>query len=145
MDRFQDALLTEELDPGLFRRQGKARRKREARINQFLELLKRADRHQGPCEFDRRSSCHAIVAVLLVTNGGGRHRMILDSTVEQILSSYDEKAPLAEALTIPAPWYVDPRIAELERRTVFSNSWQVVGRADQVNEARRVCDRDRCR
>src|SRR6185369_7346544 len=66
---------------------------------------------------------------------GGRHRMILDSTVEQILSSYDEKAPLAEALTIPAPWYVDPRIAELERRTVFSNSWQVVGRADQVAKA----------
>ena len=61
--------------------------------------------------------------------------MILDSTVEQILSSYDEKAPLAEALTIPAPWYVDPRIAELERRTVFSNSWQVVGRADQVVKA----------
>ena len=61
--------------------------------------------------------------------------MILDSTVEQILSSYDEKAPLTEALTIPAPWYVDPRIAELERRTVFSNSWQVVGRADQVAKA----------
>jgi hypothetical protein len=42
MDRFQDALLTEELDPGLFRRQGDAGEKREARINQFLELLKRA-------------------------------------------------------------------------------------------------------
>jgi TetR/AcrR family transcriptional regulator len=42
MDRFQDALLTEELDPGLFRRQGDAGEKREARINQFLDLLKRA-------------------------------------------------------------------------------------------------------
>jgi AcrR family transcriptional regulator len=42
MDRFQDALLTEELDPGLFRRQGESSEKREARINQFLELLKRA-------------------------------------------------------------------------------------------------------
>jgi choline monooxygenase len=31
-----------------------------------------------------------------------------------------------------APWYVDPRIAELERRTVFSSAWQVVGRAEQV-------------
>jgi choline monooxygenase len=61
--------------------------------------------------------------------------MIIDSTIEQILSSYDDKAPLAEAFTIPAPWYVDPRIAELERRTVFTNSWQVVGRADQVGKA----------
>jgi hypothetical protein len=42
MDRFQDALLTEELDPGLFRRQGDGADKREARINQFLDLLKRA-------------------------------------------------------------------------------------------------------
>lgn len=42
MDRFQDALLTEELDPGLFRRQGDGAEKREARINQFLDLLKRA-------------------------------------------------------------------------------------------------------
>ena len=42
MDRFQDALLTEELDPGLFRRQGESSEKQEARINQFLELLKRA-------------------------------------------------------------------------------------------------------
>ena len=34
-------------------------------------------------------------------------------TVEQILASYDVDAPLAEASTIPAPWYVDGRIAEL--------------------------------
>lgn len=43
MDRFQDALVTEELDPGLFRRQrdGAAARRR-ARIDQFLELLSSA-------------------------------------------------------------------------------------------------------
>ena len=58
--------------------------------------------------------------------------MMIDSSVEQILSSYNDKAPLSEAFTIPAPWYVDPRIAELERRTVFSSAWQVVGRAEQV-------------
>jgi choline monooxygenase len=52
--------------------------------------------------------------------------------VEEILARYDEHAPLAEASTIPAPWYVDQRIAELERLTVFSNSWQVVGRVEQV-------------
>jgi TetR/AcrR family transcriptional regulator len=42
MERFQDALLTEELDPGLFRRQGDPLEKKEARINQFLDVLKRA-------------------------------------------------------------------------------------------------------
>lgn len=42
MERFQDALLTEELDPGLFRRQGDPSEKKEARIAQFLDLLKRA-------------------------------------------------------------------------------------------------------
>jgi TetR/AcrR family transcriptional regulator len=42
MDRFQDALLTEELDPGLFRKSGAVPEKREARIEQFVELLRRA-------------------------------------------------------------------------------------------------------
>jgi AcrR family transcriptional regulator len=42
MERFQDALLTAELDPGLFRRQGEAAEKREARIQQFLAVLQRA-------------------------------------------------------------------------------------------------------
>ena len=42
MERFQDALLTEELDPGLFRRHGDVLEKKEARINQFLDVLKRA-------------------------------------------------------------------------------------------------------
>jgi len=42
MERFQDALLTEELDPGLFRRQGDSVEKKDMRIVQFLDLLKRA-------------------------------------------------------------------------------------------------------
>jgi TetR/AcrR family transcriptional regulator len=42
MERFQDALLTEELDPGLFRKQGESPEKKQARINQFLDVLKRA-------------------------------------------------------------------------------------------------------
>ena len=41
-ERFQDALLTAELDPGLFRRQGEMPEKKEARIRQFLALLQRA-------------------------------------------------------------------------------------------------------
>jgi AcrR family transcriptional regulator len=42
MERFQDALLTEALDPGLFRRHGDVAEKKEARIAQFLDVLQRA-------------------------------------------------------------------------------------------------------
>lgn len=42
VERFQDALVTEELDPGLFRRQGAPPEKKEARIGQFLDILRRA-------------------------------------------------------------------------------------------------------
>jgi len=55
-------------------------------------------------------------------------------SVEQILASYNDKATLSEASTIPGPWYVDARIAELEAQTVFSKTWQVIGRTDQVEK-----------
>jgi len=42
VERFQDALLTAELDPGLFRRQSELAEKKEARIQQFLAMLQRA-------------------------------------------------------------------------------------------------------
>ena len=42
MERFQDALLTEELDPGLFRCHGDPQEKKDARIAQFLAILRRA-------------------------------------------------------------------------------------------------------
>lgn len=42
MERFQDALLTEELDPGLFRRQGSDPDRTRARIDQFIRLLQGA-------------------------------------------------------------------------------------------------------
>jgi hypothetical protein len=42
MDRFQDALLTEELDPGLFRKSGPVPEEKEARMEQFVQLLRRA-------------------------------------------------------------------------------------------------------
>ena len=61
----------------------------------------------------------------------------MPASIEQILSSYNDRAPLSEASTIPAPWYVDPRIAELERLNVFSKTWQLVARTDQAAEARR--------
>jgi len=42
VERFQDELLSEELDPGLFSRQGKTPEKTAARIEQFLTLLRGA-------------------------------------------------------------------------------------------------------
>jgi choline monooxygenase len=60
--------------------------------------------------------------------------MTNETSISQILLLYDDRAPLSEASTIPAPWYVDPRIAELEGRTVFSRNWQVIGRTDQVEK-----------
>ena len=56
----------------------------------------------------------------------------MEASVKEILDSYDAKASLEEAWTIPAPWYVDQRVAELERQTVFSRTWQMVGRLDFV-------------
>ena len=55
------------------------------------------------------------------------------SSLAELVGSYDPRAPLDRASTIPASWYVDPRILDLERRTVLGWSWQVVGRADQVS------------
>jgi AcrR family transcriptional regulator len=42
MQNFQDAMLTEELDPGLFHRGGESQEKKDARIGQFLDLMQRA-------------------------------------------------------------------------------------------------------
>ncbi|HSE50224.1 MAG TPA: aromatic ring-hydroxylating dioxygenase subunit alpha [Terriglobales bacterium] len=56
----------------------------------------------------------------------------MDTTLEAIIRNYDDTAPLERAHTIPAEWYTDERVAELERRTVFARSWQMVGRAEQL-------------
>ena len=42
MERFQDALVTEELDPGLFRHQGDPSERTKARVAQFMKLLRSA-------------------------------------------------------------------------------------------------------
>jgi len=59
----------------------------------------------------------------------------MDQSVRDILASYNDAAPLSEAYTIPAAWYTDARIAELERQNVFARTWQAVGRTDQVEKA----------
>jgi choline monooxygenase len=54
--------------------------------------------------------------------------------LSDIIGSYDSTAPIDRAWTIPASWYLDERVEELERRTVFARSWQLIGRVDQVRE-----------
>ncbi|MFL5245511.1 MAG: aromatic ring-hydroxylating oxygenase subunit alpha [Gemmataceae bacterium] len=48
------------------------------------------------------------------------------------LAAFDPTLPLERAKTIPASWYLDADIQEAERRAVFGNTWQAVGRVDQV-------------
>src|SRR5207247_9339049 len=62
------------------------------------------------------------------------HTMITQQSVQEILSRYNDSAPLPEASTIPAPWNVDDRIAEMEAKTVFGKTWQMVGRVVQVEK-----------
>ncbi|HSK05103.1 MAG TPA: aromatic ring-hydroxylating dioxygenase subunit alpha [Kofleriaceae bacterium] len=58
----------------------------------------------------------------------------MEDSLEDIVARYDDTAPLERAWTIPGDWYTDPRVEALERRTVWSRTWQVVGRAAQVAE-----------
>ena len=55
-------------------------------------------------------------------------------SLESVIGSYDSRAELADASTIPASWYVDPRVLTLEHRTTFSRAWLYAGRVDQVKE-----------
>src|SRR5687767_5324546 len=50
----------------------------------------------------------------------------------RIVDEYDPDLPLDHALTIPASWYVDKDLYNLELKSVFSNTWQLAARVDQV-------------
>jgi choline monooxygenase len=58
---------------------------------------------------------------------------MLDS-LEQVIARFDDTAPLERAWTIPGDWYTDVRVEALERQTVWSRTWQLVGRTEQVSE-----------
>ncbi|MGA2810527.1 MAG: aromatic ring-hydroxylating dioxygenase subunit alpha [Candidatus Acidiferrum sp.] len=58
----------------------------------------------------------------------------MPQSVRSLLDLYNPGNPLERAWTIPAPWYFDRDFFELERSSVFSPSWQAVGRVDQVRE-----------
>ena len=56
----------------------------------------------------------------------------MELSLREILDSYNDQSPLAESYTIPAAWYVDERVAHIERQHVFGGTWQVVARVDHV-------------
>jgi choline monooxygenase len=58
----------------------------------------------------------------------------MEDSLQAIIDSYDPSAPLAQASTIPSSWYTDQRVFELEQQTVFSSSWQVAARLDQLRD-----------
>jgi phenylpropionate dioxygenase-like ring-hydroxylating dioxygenase large terminal subunit len=66
----------------------------------------------------------------------------MNDSLSDLIGAYDPHAPLEEAWTIPASWYVDPRIFELERRSVMKRTWQLAARADQLEEPGRYVTGD---
>jgi choline monooxygenase len=59
---------------------------------------------------------------------------VMASDLQEKLRQFDSSLPLERARTIPASWYSDGEIYALECRSVFGNTWQAVGRLDQVAE-----------
>ena len=59
----------------------------------------------------------------------------MTKSLSGIIDDYNPNAPLAEASTIPATWYTDERVFELEKQTVFSSSWQLATRLDQLRDS----------
>jgi phenylpropionate dioxygenase-like ring-hydroxylating dioxygenase large terminal subunit len=55
-------------------------------------------------------------------------------SLEDVIGEFDASAPLERAWTIPGTWYTDPRVEALERTAMWSRTWQLVGRCDQVAE-----------
>ncbi len=56
----------------------------------------------------------------------------MDDKLATILSLYDETAALKDAHTIPAPWYLDPALEQLEQKRVFGGNWQAIARTEQL-------------
>jgi len=61
----------------------------------------------------------------------------MDTAVRKIVDAYNPQTCLSEASTPPSAWYTDQSVFDLEQRTVFSRSWQLVGRTEQVREPSR--------
>jgi choline monooxygenase len=58
----------------------------------------------------------------------------MSSPLQQLIDSYDSSAPLDHASTIPASWYTNKNLYELELQSVFTNPWHFGARRDQLIE-----------
>jgi hypothetical protein len=61
----------------------------------------------------------------------------MEPTLKEILASYNATAALPDAHTIPASWYTDARVAQLELHNVFSR--------DASRKTGTIRHRERCR
>src|SRR5262245_21842638 len=50
------------------------------------------------------------------------------------LTTFNPDLPLDRARTLPSAWYFDPEINAMERRAIFRETWQFVGRGEQVEK-----------
>jgi choline monooxygenase len=57
---------------------------------------------------------------------------MLNNEFEMEMKRFDPSLPLAEACTIPSSWYTNPQVYKEECQRTFRNSWQAIGRTDQV-------------
>lgn len=60
--------------------------------------------------------------------------LTMGTIVKKVVDGYNPNRALANASTPPSSWYTDASILELEQGTVFSRSWQFVGRSEQVSD-----------
>jgi len=58
----------------------------------------------------------------------------MKAQLKEIVDQYDPSLALDLASTIPSSWYIDKDFYQLELETVFSQSWQLAARADQIRE-----------
>lgn len=56
----------------------------------------------------------------------------MSATLQAQLRLFDPTLPLEKAHTIPNSWYHDPEVYAAECRNVFGNTWQAIGRIDQL-------------
>jgi choline monooxygenase len=68
-----------------------------------------------------------------VTLATALQKQMRDALIE-IINSYNPNASLENSFTIPASWYTDARLYQLEQKTVFASRWQLAGRLDQVEK-----------
>lgn len=54
--------------------------------------------------------------------------------VADLVAAFDPAVPIERAATPPSAWYTDPAIYQLERRSVFRNSWQPVARVGELDQ-----------